>query len=138
MITLELNQDQFFPGQMVRGDCYWQAPEETRSCSAKLSIGWRTEGRGDVEHNWFTQTITLVPQMAVPFEWEIPLNVPLSYDGELIRILWEVVVVSQRGDHHLPKQFAARIEAILRNNAPKHIAIKRFQVVSELALNQEC
>ena len=136
MITIELNQEIFIPGQILRGNCYWQAPEETRSQTAKLSIGWRTEGRGDVEHDWSLQTLTLIPQMAVPFEWEIPLKAPPSYDGELIRILWEVVVVSRRGDR-LPKAFVARMEAILANNDPKHVAIKPFRVVSELALNPE-
>ncbi|MEB3229082.1 MAG: hypothetical protein VKJ27_11945 [Synechocystis sp.] len=132
MLTIELNQDSFFPGQMLRGECHWSAPPETRSCPAKLSLGWRTEGRGDVDHDWYTQTMTLVPQMAVPFEWEIPAKAPLSYDGELIRILWEVVVISQR-DSRLPKAFTARMEAILANHDPKHVAIKPFRVVSELA-----
>jgi hypothetical protein len=136
MITIELNQEIFIPGQMVRGECYWQAPEETRSQSAKLSIGWRTEGRGDVEHNWYTQNLELIPQMAVPFEWEIPLKAPPSYDGELIRILWEVTVVSKQGDR-LPKAFAARIESILSQSNARHIAIKPFRVVSELLLSRE-
>jgi hypothetical protein len=136
MIILELNQEIFTPGQMLRGECYWQAPDETRSQTAKLFIGWRTEGRGDVEHDWYTQSIELIPQMAIPFEWEIPLKAPPSYDGELIRILWEVTVVSKRG-YRLPKAFAARIESIQSNNDPKHIAMKRFRVVSESALNYE-
>lgn len=136
MIIIELNQEIFIPGQMLRGDCYWQAPEETRSQTAKLSIGWRTEGRGDVEHDWYTQSIELIPQIAIPFEWEIPLKAPLSYDGELIRILWEVVVESKKGDR-LPKAFAARIESILSQKNSQHIAIKPFRVVSELSLNQE-
>ena len=134
MITIELNQDIFIPGQMLRGECYWHTYLETHSRAAQLSIGWSTQGRGDPEHDWYTQPLELIPHIAVPFEWEIPLKAPPSYEGDLISIFWEVTVVARGGDR-LPHGFAARVEAIRQNSSPKEIVVKRFQVVSELSLH---
>jgi hypothetical protein len=92
MISIELKQTQISPGQMLRGDCYWQTNSDKEFQPATLKIGWRTEGRGNVDKDQFSQKIKLASLVSVPFEYEIPLNGPLSYDGQLIRIIWEVVV----------------------------------------------
>ncbi len=92
MISIELKQNQVSPGQILRGDCYWQTNSDKEFQPATLKIGWRTEGRGSVDKDQFSQKIKLASLVSVPFEYEIPLNGPLSYDGQLIRIIWEVVV----------------------------------------------
>jgi hypothetical protein len=92
MISIQLKQTQISPGQILRGDCYWQTNSDKEFQPATLKIGWRTEGRGNVDKDQFSQKIKLASLVSVPFEYEIPLNGPLSYDGQLIRIIWEVVV----------------------------------------------
>lgn len=92
MISIQLKQNQLSPGQMLRGDCHWQTRSDKDFCPATLTIGWRTEGRGNVDKDQFCQKIKLASLVSVPFKYEIPLNAPLSYDGQLIRIIWEVVV----------------------------------------------
>jgi hypothetical protein len=98
MIRLQLKQTHVSPGQIVRGDCHWQTNSDKDFQSATLKIGWRTEGRGDTEKmELFSQQIRLASLVPVPFEYEIPLNAPLSYDGELIRIIWEIVLELKQG-----------------------------------------
>jgi len=92
MISIELKHNQLSPGQMLQGDCYWQTKSDKDFRAATLTIGWRTEGRGNVDKDQFSQKIKLASLVSVPFEYEIPLNAPLSYDGQLIRIIWEVVI----------------------------------------------
>jgi len=92
MISIELKQTQVSPGQILRGDCYWQTNSDKEFQPATLKIGWRTEGRGNVDKDQFSQKIKLASLVSVPFDYEIPLNGPLSYDGQLIRIIWEVAV----------------------------------------------
>jgi hypothetical protein len=92
MISIQLKQNQVSPGQILQGDCYWQTNSDKDFQAATLTIGWRTEGRGNVDKDQFSKKIKLASLVSVPFEYEIPLNAPLSYDGQLIRIIWEVVV----------------------------------------------
>lgn len=93
MIRLQLKQTHVSLGQIVQGDCHWQTDSDKDFQLATLTIGWRTEGRGDTEKmELFSQSIRLASLVPVPFEYQLPLSAPLSYDGELIRIIWEVMV----------------------------------------------
>ena len=65
-----------------------------------VDVGWRTEGRGDpdsgvIQSAEFTRDDAppLEPwEMAVDFE--VPAAGPVSYDGKILRIIWEVCVTA--------------------------------------------
>jgi len=119
MIRLQLKQTQVCPGQIVRGDCYWQTNSDKDFQPATLKVGWRTEGRGDTEKmELFSQQIRLASLVPVPFEYEIPLSAPLSYDGQLIRIIWEVSVEFKQGILGQKEQDKAIIRVVSRLAKP--------------------
>ncbi len=119
MIRIQLKQTQVCPGQIVQGDCYWQTDSDKDFQPATLKIGWRTEGRGTQEKmELFSQQIRLASLVPVPFEYEIPLSAPLSYDGELIRIIWEVMVKSKQGFFAEKQQDKAIIRVVSRLAKP--------------------
>jgi len=97
MITIKLKQDQISPGQILQGECSWQTNSDKDFQNATLTLGWRTEGRGNVDQEKFSQKIKLASLVPVPFECAIPPKAPLSYDGELIRIIWEIEVSFDKG-----------------------------------------
>ena len=92
MIHYQLNDSTFALGDTVQGSCQWfpSNNEEARKI-AKLTVGWRTEGRGDVDQTALYEA-ELRPQQTVHFKCDIPFNAHPSYDGELLRIIWEVRV----------------------------------------------
>ena len=118
MIRIQLKQTQVSPGQMLRGDCYWQTNSDKDFQPATLKIGWRTEGRGNVDKDQFSQKIKLASLISVPFDYEIPLNGPLSYDGQLIRIIWEVSVEFKQGILGQKEQDKAIIRVVSRLAKP--------------------
>jgi hypothetical protein len=91
MIHYELNGNSFTLGDTVSGTCQWSPSDDEKRKTAKLTIGWRTEGRGDVNRESIYE-IEILPNELTNFSCEIPLNVHPSYDGELLRIIWEVRV----------------------------------------------
>ncbi|MGL5035314.1 MAG: hypothetical protein ACRC6M_16120 [Microcystaceae cyanobacterium] len=119
MIRLQLKQTHVSPGQIVRGDCHWQTNSDQDFQPATLKIGWRTEGRGDTEKmEILFQQIRLASFVPVPFECEIPLGAPLSYDGELIRIIWEVVLELRQGSFGEKEQDKVIIRVVSRLAKP--------------------
>lgn len=91
MIHYQLNEDTFTPGDIVQGSCQWLPSGDDAKKKAALTVGWRTEGRGDVDHE-FIYEAEIVPQQLARFNCKIPFNAAPSYDGELLRIIWEVRV----------------------------------------------
>ncbi|MEO1520125.1 MAG: hypothetical protein AAFU78_05045, partial [Cyanobacteria bacterium J06633_2] len=51
------------------------------------------EGRGNNEQEIIYQTKIQPSSSGVPFSCSIPLSGPVSYDGELLRIIWEVEIL---------------------------------------------
>ena len=56
----------------------------------QVKIGWRTEGRGNVDRKTVYQTRQDLASDECAIALPIPLEGPLSFDGKLIRIIWEV------------------------------------------------
>jgi hypothetical protein len=95
MINIYLRETEVSLGDFLEGRCQWFPDTEDRKKKAIVTVGWRTEGRGDVDHQFFTE-LSLNPEELTTFRCQIPINAPPSYDGELIRIIWEVKVEIKR------------------------------------------
>ena len=92
MINIYLQKTELLPGDWLQGQCQWYPAQKERGKKAQLTIGWRTEGRGSVDKEVLFKIQALAPEVSNPFRCQIPHNAPYSYDGELIRIIWEVRV----------------------------------------------
>ena len=91
MISIYLQENTVSPGQLLQGTCQWLPEANEVNKKAYLTIGWRTEGRGNVDREILYKK-NILPQDLLPFQYQIPSKVPYSYDGELLRIIWEVTV----------------------------------------------
>lgn len=97
MREIRLSQSGVRAGETISGDIIWTVPEELPK-RAIASIGWRTEGRGDVNRATVQEISLDFSKFArggnatIPFQFQIPFNGPVSYDGSLLRIIWEVNV----------------------------------------------
>lgn len=91
MIHYQLNESIFTLGETVTGSCEWLPSGQESGKKAKLTVGWITEGRGDVNREDLYEA-ELIPQRLTRFSCKIPLTAHPSYDGELLRIIWEVRV----------------------------------------------
>ncbi len=91
MIHYQLNESIFTLGETVAGSCEWLPSGQESGRKAKLTVGWITEGRGDVDRGNL-YAVELIPQRLARFSCKIPLSAHPSYDGELLRIIWEVRV----------------------------------------------
>lgn len=96
MIQIQLNDSILNLGDTIAGSCQWLPSPDGEKKTARLAIGWRTEGRGDVDRQTIYEA-ELQPQIPTRFSCRIPTDMPLSYDGELLRILWEVAVDFKSG-----------------------------------------
>ncbi len=92
MIDIHLNEITLEVGDRVLGSCLWTpSPQENTKQSLQLTVGWRTEGRGDKDQETLYETI-VKPSTKCYFDCKIPQAGPVTYDGQLIRIIWEVSV----------------------------------------------
>ncbi len=100
-LTIELDRDVFEPGETITGR-YRLAEPSQNSCVVKLSVFWRSEGKGDEDRAVeFEETRTIArgevtDASSGEFSLVMPSS-PLSYDGVLIKIIW-FVQVRGRGD----------------------------------------
>lgn len=92
MREIRLSQSGIRAGETISGDIIWTVPEELPK-RASAFIGWRTQGRGDVNR----ATVQELPlnfsrftpggTATIPFQFQIPFNGPVSYNGSLLRII---------------------------------------------------
>lgn len=97
MISVDFEAAQpFVVGQEVHGVVTWDPREVTRGRAMVVTVGWRTEGRGDRDrgtlatlHHPFNQgqptTLT-----RFPFRFVLPPGGPVTYHGRLLRVIWSV------------------------------------------------
>ncbi|MBJ7900079.1 MAG: hypothetical protein GC158_09200 [Cyanobacteria bacterium RI_101] len=89
MLRIALNETALSPGAYLEGTCQWLPDRDERNKKARLMVGWRTEGRGDVDKATIYEQEILADSLTA-FTCQIPLTGPYSYDGQLLRIIWEV------------------------------------------------
>jgi hypothetical protein len=93
MIRIDLTQDAVLNGERVRGKAEWNSDgKEARKL--EVLCRWRVEGKGRNHEEIIDLEIDVAPgpHVTIPFDFQIPLAGPLSYDGNLFRIIWEIVV----------------------------------------------
>jgi len=95
MINITLEDNQVELGKILAGTFQISSQisnSKERYLPVVLTLGWYTEGRGDTNREKVSeQFLGSVPSHeAIPFEFQIPHYAPISYDGKLIRIIWEV------------------------------------------------
>lgn len=99
MIDVHLSSTAIAAGETLSGTLTWNAPNAKVPKKATISIGWVTEGRGTRDRRT-VQEVALDPnQLAssqgvpIPFSLQIPPEGPITYNGSLIRIIWEMKVL---------------------------------------------
>lgn len=95
MINLNLDKESVEVGSQLAGSCTWNPDRQDKKSSLDLTIGWRTEGRGDVDKKIIYET-QLKPSDLLRFTCNIPVSGPISYHGSLLTIIWEVVVTRKK------------------------------------------
>ncbi len=59
----------------------------------RIELGWSTEGRGDTDSDTVASLVIPVDEFGMAnarVELPVPANGPISYDGALIRVRWEL------------------------------------------------
>lgn len=98
MITIQLDETTVSPGARVKGSAVWTPDRQVSPRELRISAEWRTEGRGSTssgkggELRFPAGPQGFMPPVQLPFELVLPPDGPLSYDGKLIRVIWELVV----------------------------------------------
>lgn len=94
MIRIELKTEAVAVGEHVRGQAVWQSSNTKQPRKIEVVCRRRLEGKkkesfevsSTTEENIGTRT-----QIVVPFDFEIDFTDPVSYDGKLFRLIWEIV-----------------------------------------------
>ena len=79
--------------------------------AVRVSLGYTTEGRGDTDARAITELEFPVDQyggVEATFDLSVPRQGPISYDGRLIRVRWDV---------------EARVDVKLRRDPTTHIPV---------------
>ncbi len=88
MIRVTLETEEVLNGDHLRGQAGWSS-EGREPRKIEVICRWRVEGKGRrVEKIVNTASRK---QITVPFEFNIPVLGPLTYDGKLFRLVWEIV-----------------------------------------------
>lgn len=94
MIRVKLEKEEVLNGEPLRGQAEWTS-EGKEPRKIEVTCRWRIEGKGrraeelvdlEIEANMAARQ-----QITIPFEFVIPVLGPLTYDGKLFRVVWEIV-----------------------------------------------
>ncbi|OKH12917.1 hypothetical protein [[Limnothrix rosea] IAM M-220] len=99
MIDLQLEQSQIALSYPIVGEFTWQPDNPDKAPkSAEVFVAWMTAGRGSRDRQ-IVATQPIKPERLLkyrqrPFEFslDIPNDAPLTYNGHLFRLMWEVKV----------------------------------------------
>lgn len=95
MIDFYLDSDSIEAGSELNGSCIWTPHTRKNEKPLNLEIGWRTEGKGISDEETLFKTEIRASERTY-FKSQIPIAGPVSYDGHLIRIIWEIRVSSSK------------------------------------------
>lgn len=85
-------------GETLHGVLTWIPEKDGNIKGIAVSFGWRTEGRGDTTSDRVaTMALAGGPVHAgqavrCPFALPVPVLAPPSYDGSILRIIWELAI----------------------------------------------
>ena len=86
MIRVALSEQKVRNGEHVKGSVTFEGTKTPRAI--EVVCRWRIEGRGRSREEVVGRAESQA--MTVPFDFEIPKEGPLTYDGKLLRVIWEV------------------------------------------------
>ncbi len=99
MITISMEQDgPIAVGGGISGRAMWVPERQVQVRGLVAQVRWRTEGRGIVNNAVVWQQTTPVGMVVIgspveiAFAATLPADGPVSYNGTLLRIIWEVEV----------------------------------------------
>jgi hypothetical protein len=96
MIRIEKNASEIRAGQTLKGQVVWSADKGKSPRKIEVTIQWVMSGKGVKSENVVDSVVDDATesksQVVVPFEVEVPSDGPLSYDGKLFRVFWEIKV----------------------------------------------
>ena len=102
-IDVHLESNKIQPGAILEGFVIWHSSDDDKvPKAATLSVGWHTEGRGTNDRATLKQLCLDMNHLQasfprrIPFSVRIPDDSPVTYNGSLLRVLWQVSVVSQK------------------------------------------
>lgn len=88
-MRIELDSPLVEVGESVAGTLHWGPDAGTGP--VRVGVGYRTEGRGTPVRSLVAAVdLTPSPDRTAAFELEIPSGGPISFDGRLIRVVWQV------------------------------------------------
>ena len=103
MIEVRLDRETVAVGDTLAGTLLWRSPNDKLPndklpTEARVTIGWYTEGRGTRNRLTAREIFldldrsTSARGFSRPFSLEVPQEGPITYNGALIRIIWELQV----------------------------------------------
>lgn len=112
-MTVELADAVVECGDTVSGTVSWSGPKTPRSVSVTLQ--YRTEGRGSTDKGE-ASTVQVTPdsQGYHQFHLTAPSEGPISFDGDLISVVWEVELQLDLKGRRDPKE-SVRVEILPRS-----------------------
>jgi hypothetical protein len=104
MIRIALSDAKVRNGERVKGTVTWEA--EGAKTPRKIEVGcrFRVEGRGTRREEIVSSIES--HDSVIPFDFEIPKEGPLTYEGTLLRIVWEIAAEAD-----LPMAFDPQVAA---------------------------
>ena len=95
MIRIQTASEQVEVGAGVKGQVTWSPDGDAKPRGLRVTLGWRTEGKGNRKEGTCDEAertdIAPGSTVTLPFEFHVPIEGPVSYDGKLMRIIWEIV-----------------------------------------------
>lgn len=93
-VEIDEGRHVFAPGDELSGAARWHLPEDPGSVEVRLC--WRTEGRGDGDHDVVAREHFEAPgrQDWRPFTFRLP-DGPYSFSGSLISLIWGLELVAE-------------------------------------------
>ena len=98
-----INQVKTFPpGDLLQGKIRLIAQSNMKCHHLVVTVRWRTNDRGDTDNgavysnDLFQDRLLSTQSIELPFQVQLPLE-PYSYDGQVVKIVWEVLVKADLG-----------------------------------------
>lgn len=94
MIRVSLASTEVQTGEAITGEAVWNSEGEKKPRRLEVVCRWRIEGKVKNEEEVGRAEelgIGSRSQAAVRFEFQIPFYGPLTYQGKLFRVVWEII-----------------------------------------------
>ena len=114
MIRIELAQTEILVGETLTGQVVWSRSGGRQPRRIMVAVHWVASGKGKrrevVIHQMSEEDVASQSQIVVPLSVEIPFG-PLTYDGKLFKISWDV---SARADLPLAIDETEKLAFVVR------------------------